>query len=114
LREKKVDQQVEYSCECGRHFIIVSSSGKQPKKCPKCARMMYPKEEEQDFMKPLQEKPKKGKNPLDNLEDTVEYEYTFDEKGRRVRKGSEPFTWKKFLKKIWTLFSFRQSSYRDY
>ncbi|NUM34438.1 MAG: hypothetical protein HUU50_07830 [Candidatus Brocadiae bacterium] len=104
--------KVEYFCECGRHFIILGKKEGKPKKCPHCARIMEPFDEnKQDFLESLKN-PKK-KNPLDNLEETIEYEYKFDESGKRVTKGKKSIAFFRFLKKIFTLFSYRPSSHRD-
>lgn len=57
---------------------------------------------------------KKTNNPFGGLDETVEYEYKFDQHGQRLIKGNDPFTVKKFVKKIFSLFSFRGGrSYRN-
>lgn len=103
--EDHVKEQVEYYCECGRRFIIPNCIERTPRKCPRCARMMFP-ELPEDSVKVIIQPPKK-KNLLDNLEETLEYDYKFDGQGQRLTRSSEPFSLLSIFRKLFSLLSFR-------
>lgn len=105
--------KIEYFCECGRHFIILDAGVGKMRKCPRCGRMMAPFSEQDKIAAIQEEKNKKKKSSLDNLEDTIEYEYKFDGSGKRVKQESKKSTLGRLLKKIFTLFSVRPYSYKD-
>ena len=112
LRKANVKEKVEYFCGCGRHFIVPGKKEGKTRKCPHCGRLMEPFDEKKQNFEQALKSPKK-KNPLDNLEETIEYEYKFDESGRRVTKEKKNIAFFRFLKKIFTLFTYRPSSYRE-
>ena len=94
----KVNEKAEYHCQCGRHFIIPNSKSKEPRKCPRCARTMYPQTKE-----PQKIETKVKKVFPSSLEETMEYEYNFDDMGQ-IKGKSKLSNFKTFLKKVLSLF----------
>lgn len=90
---------LEYRCECGRRFLIPNAKPEEPRKCQRCGRMMYPYEEPNELFEPTARKKKKA------IDDTLEYEYKFNENGQRIIVRPEPFSLLTIFRKIFAFFS---------
>lgn len=90
----------EYRCECGRRFIIPNTKPEESRKCPKCGRLMYPYEEPNEMF----EKKSNKKTSLTGVDDTLEYEYKFNQHGQRIAVESEPFSIFSAIRKFFALF----------
>ncbi len=105
--------KTEYHCECGRKYIIPGYNQGEPKKCPHCGRLIYPLENKEE-LEELFAKKQRPKNPITGLEDTLEYEYRFNEQGQRQIIETEPFSFKQVLRKFFALFLWGRSSRRSF
>lgn len=111
-----VKQKVEYVCECGRSYIFFGEN--KLRKCQRCGRLMHivdPSAKNSGAPRAAAKQVisvdhKAVPRNMSNLDETWEYEYKFDPRGRGYKE--EPFTIGKLLKKIWTLFSFGKTSRR--
>ncbi len=95
-----VSESVEYKCECGRCYIVAKKDETETKKCPNCARIMYATDQESE-----QEPNIQSRKHLPNIDDTMEYDYSTENQGRKSDASVEYFTFRNFWKKIWLLFS---------
>ena len=100
-------EKLEFSCECGRKYIVMGDPSEQKeRKCARCGRIMKnvnEQEEVQEEVVSFEEKAMQSKNPFDYLQETWEYSYKPSKKEREQRLAKSSL--KRLIEKVFSLFS---------